>query len=99
MQVWVVYPFAVQVGAVITATYSCATLGITTVFSNCPQSVHLTSAKPSVVLVASLTVNVFKTTPTMFYEGFSYLVAYLLIVLSLALYLLCFYITISFGKV
>lgn len=40
-----------------------------------------------------LTVNVFKETPTMFFEGFSYLVAYLLIVLSLGLYLFCFYIT------
>ena len=47
----------------------------------------------TIVHLIILTVNVFKATPTMFYEGFSYLVAYLLIVLSLALYLLCFYIT------
>ena len=47
----------------------------------------------TIVHLILLTINVFKETPTMFYEGFSYLVAYLLIVLSLALYLLCFYIT------
>ena len=47
----------------------------------------------TIVHLIILTVNIFKETPMMFYEGFSYLVAYILIIASLLIYMLFFYIS------
>lgn len=47
----------------------------------------------SITHLIILTVNIFKEKPAMFYDGFSYLVAYILIIVSLLLYMLFFYIS------
>ena len=46
----------------------------------------------SVAYLIVLIVNTFKETPKMFYDGFSYLTAYIIVIVSLVLYLVCFFI-------